>query len=35
MPDPSAQGLQTFPPGITASSPQFQKAQKVCAYLNP
>ena len=35
MPDPSAQGSQTFPPGITASSPQFQEAQKVCAYLNP
>jgi hypothetical protein len=35
MPGPTAQGSQTFPPGITPSSPQFQAAAKVCAYLNP
>lgn len=34
-PDPNAQGMQTFPQGITPSTPQFEKAQKVCAYLNP
>lgn len=35
MPDPNAQGQQSFPPGITPTTPQFEKAQKACAYLNP
>ena len=35
MPDPNAQGEQSFPQAITPSSPQFQAAQKACAYLNP
>jgi hypothetical protein len=35
MPGPDAQGSQTSPPGITPSTPQFQAAEKVCAYLNP
>ena len=35
MPDPSSQGFQTFPSGITPDSPVFQAAQKACAYLNP
>jgi hypothetical protein len=35
MPGPDAQGQQSFPSGISPKSPQFQAAQKVCAYLNP
>ena len=35
MPDPDAQGSQALPPGIRPSSPQFQAAEKACAYLNP
>ena len=35
MPDPNAQGEQSFPPTITPSSPRFQAAQKACASLNP
>jgi hypothetical protein len=35
MPGPDAQGSQTFPPGIGPSTPRFQAAEKVCAYLNP
>src|ERR1022692_191984 len=35
MPGPDAQGQQSFPSGITPNSPQFQAAQKACAYLNP
>lgn len=34
-PDPNAQGGQSFPPGISPSTPRFQKAQAACAYLNP
>ncbi|HUB70873.1 MAG TPA: hypothetical protein VL984_10665 [Acidimicrobiales bacterium] len=34
MPDPDAQGSQSFPPGISPSTPRFEAAQKVCAYLN-
>jgi hypothetical protein len=36
MPDPNAQGQMIFPPGgPNPSQPQFQAAQKKCAYLNP
>ncbi|HEY3034253.1 MAG TPA: hypothetical protein VGJ54_06300 [Streptosporangiaceae bacterium] len=36
MPDPDAQGQMVFPPGgPNPSQPQFQAAQKKCAYLNP
>jgi len=36
MPDPNAQGQIIFPPGgPNPSQPQFQAAQKKCAYLNP
>jgi hypothetical protein len=35
MPGPDAQGQQSFPSGISPRSPQFQAAQKHCAYLNP
>jgi hypothetical protein len=35
MPDPNAQGGQSFPANITPTSPLFQAAQKACAYLNP
>ena len=35
MPGLNAEGSQGFPPGITPSTPQFQAAGKVCAYLNP
>jgi hypothetical protein len=36
MPDPNSQGAIVFPPGgPNPSQPQFQAAQKKCAYLNP
>lgn len=36
MPDPNAEGKMIFPPGgPNPSQPQFQAAQKKCAYLNP
>lgn len=35
MPDPDAKGEQSFPSGIMPSTPRFQAAEKVCAYLNP
>jgi hypothetical protein len=35
MPDPNSNGVQSFPPDIIPSTPVFQAAQKVCAYLNP
>lgn len=36
MPDPDAQGQIIFPPGgPNPGQPQFQAAQKRCAYLNP
>ena len=35
MPDPNAQGSQSFPTGISPSTRQFQLAEKACAYLNP
>ena len=35
MPGPDAQGQQSFPSGISPKTPQFQAAEKHCAYLNP
>ena len=35
MPDPSPQGQQSLPAGINPTSPQFEKAEAACAYLNP
>jgi hypothetical protein len=34
-PEPNAQGTMIFPSGVNPMQPQFQAAQKICAYLNP